>query len=281
MISYERYLKRGTDKPGSDRKRVPIVKNVCDAVLVTSKDGTIVYVNDAYARIIGLPVEGILHRKLCDVEPDSPALQAMAHRREILRSYKYVEALKSGVVCSVLLVPSPEDFSCSVTIIDRVSEDAACRDLQRKQRYIESYLDAGIAQGSHLPPAFRNLVGKSNSFRAALYMAYKASKADFSVLVLGESGVGKELLVRAIHESSQRSNHEFVSINCAAIPSTLIESELFGYVSGSFTGGRREGKKGLFDLADKGTIFFDEVADFELSTQAKILRVLEEESLEG
>jgi transcriptional regulator with PAS, ATPase and Fis domain len=93
---------------------------------------------------------------------------------------------------------------------------------------------------------------------------------------MGESGVGKELLVRAIHESSQRRNHEFVSINCAAIPSTLIESELFGYASGSFTGGRREGKKGLFDLADKGTIFFDEVGDFELNTQAKILRVLEE-----
>ena len=84
------------------------------------------------------------------------------------------------------------------------------------------------------------------------------------------------MLVRAIHESSHRSSHEFVSINCAAIPSTLIESELFGYESGSFTGGRREGKKGLFDLADKGTIFFDEVGDFELNTQAKILRVLEE-----
>jgi transcriptional regulator with PAS, ATPase and Fis domain len=107
-------------------------------------------------------------------------------------------------------------------------------------------------------------------------MASKASKADFPVLVMGESGVGKELLVRAIHESSHRSNNDFVSINCAAIPSTLIESELFGYESGSFTGGRREGKKGLFDQADKGTIFFDEVGDFELSTQAKILRVLEE-----
>ncbi len=144
------------------------------------------------------------------------------------------------------------------------------------KRHVESYLDAGIARGADLPAPFRKLVGTSNCFKTALYMAYKAAKADFSVLITGESGVGKELLVRAIHESSRRSGNKFVSINCAAIPSTLIESELFGYASGSFTGGRREGKKGLFDLADKGTIFFDEVGDFELNTQAKILRVLEE-----
>jgi transcriptional regulator with PAS, ATPase and Fis domain len=200
----------------------------------------------------------------------------MANRTEVLHVQKYVEALKMNVICSVLLIPSAVNFTCSVTIMNRVHQDVACQDAQAKQRYVESYLDARIAQGADLPSPFRKLVGMSNSFRAALYMAYKASKTDFSVLVMGESGVGKELLVRAIHESSQRGNHQFVSINCAAIPSTLIESELFGYASGSFTGGRREGKKGLFDIADKGTIFFDEVGDFELNTQAKILRVLEE-----
>ena len=293
-----------------------ILKHIGDAVLITSKDGTVVYLNDACARIIGFPAEAILHRKLCDFEPDSLTLKVMANRTEVLDVQKYVEALKSRVVCSVLLIPSVEDFTCSVTIMNRVDQEAAHQDIQAKQqyvesyldarieqgadlpspfrnmnrvdqdltrqdvqakqRYIESYLDARIAQGADLPSPFRKLVGISNNFKAALYMAYKASKTDFSVLVMGESGVGKELLVRAIHESSQRGNHQFVSINCAAIPSTLIESELFGYASGTFTGGRREGKKGLFDLADKGTIFFDEVGDFELNTQAKILRVLEE-----
>jgi transcriptional regulator with PAS, ATPase and Fis domain len=253
-----------------------ILKHIGDAVLITSKDGTVVYLNDAYCRIIGLPAEAILHRKLYDFEPDSLTLKVMANRTEVLHVQKYVEALKISVVCSVLLIPSAVNFTCSVTIMNRVHQDVACQDVQAKQLYVESYLDARIAQGAELPSPFRKLVGMSNNFRAALYMAYKASKTDFSVLVMGESGVGKELLVRAIHESSQRGNHQFVSINCAAIPSTLIESELFGYASGSFTGGRREGKKGLFDLADKGTIFFDEVGDFELNTQAKILRVLEE-----
>ncbi len=253
-----------------------ILKHIGDAVLITSKEGTVVYLNDAHSRIIGSPAEAILNRKLCDIEPDSLTLKAMANRTEVFNVQKYVEALKARVICSVLLIPSAEDFTCSVTITNRIHQDAARQDVQAKQRYVESYLDARIAQGADLPSPFRKLVGTSNSFKAALYMAYKASKTDFSVLVMGESGVGKELLVRAIHESGQRRNHKFVSINCAAIPSTLIESELFGYASGSFTGGRREGKKGLFDLADKGTIFFDEVGDFELSTQAKILRVLEE-----
>ncbi|MFZ0927990.1 MAG: sigma 54-interacting transcriptional regulator [Syntrophobacteraceae bacterium] len=271
------------DHPENDLRRsvlsdseFHILEHIGDAVLITSKDGTVVYLNDAYSRIIGFPVEQILLRKLGDFEPDSLTLKAMANRMEVLQVQKYVEALKTNVICSVLLIPSPEIFTCSVTIMNRVHQEAACQDVQSKQRYVESYLDAGIAQGADLPSPFRKLVGMSHNFRAALYMAYKAGKTDFSVLVMGESGVGKELLVRAIHESSQRRNHRFVSINCAAIPSTLIESELFGYASGSFTGGRREGKKGLFDLADKGTIFFDEVGDFELNTQAKILRVLEE-----
>ncbi|MGO9313204.1 MAG: sigma-54 interaction domain-containing protein [Syntrophobacteraceae bacterium] len=253
-----------------------ILKNICDAVLVTSKDGTIVYVNDAYVRILGVPAEAILYRKLSSVQPNSLALRAMANGTEFYNVHETMDTIEAGAVCSVLLMPSPENFTCSVTIMNMINQNLTLQDFKAKQRYVESYLDARIAQGAALPTPFSKLVGMSNNFRTALYLASKASKADFPVLVTGESGVGKELLVRAIHESSHRSSHEFVSINCAAIPSTLIESELFGYESGSFTGGRREGKKGLFDQADKGTIFFDEVGDFELSTQAKILRVLEE-----
>ena len=211
---------------------------------ITSKDGTVVYLNDAYSRIIGSPAEAILHRKLCDCEPDSLTLKVMANRTEVLHVQKYVEALKTSVICSVLLMPSPEIFTCSVTIMNRVHQNVTCQDVQAKQRYVESYLDARIAQGADLPTPFRKLVGMSNNFRTALYMASKASKADFSVLVMGESGVGKELLVRAIHESSQRRNREFVSINCAAIPSTLIESELFGYDSGQFYRRQTGGQEG-------------------------------------
>ncbi len=253
-----------------------ILKTIGEAVLITSRDATVVFANDACRRILGRPEKSLLGRKLFEIEEDSLTLKAMANRTEVVNVRKYADGLRSGILCSVLLLPAPEDFTCAVTIMNLVRPEGTPGELQARERYVEAYLDAGMARGAKLPEPFEKLVGTSNPFRAALYMAYKASQADFSVLVTGESGVGKELLVRAIHESSTRSGHEFVSINCAAIPGTLIESELFGYASGSFTGGRKEGKKGLFDLADRGTIFFDEVADFELNTQAKILRVLEE-----
>ncbi len=253
-----------------------ILKHMGDAVLVTAREGTVVYANDACCPIMGLPAHSLIGQKLGEIEADSLTLRAMANRTEVVNVRKYIDSLKRAVICSVLLLPGAEDFSCAVTIMNLVHREAGEGDLQARQRFVESYLDAGIARGADLPAPFDKLVGTSSPFKAALYMAYKASRADFSVLVTGESGVGKELLVRAIHDSSNRGGHQFVSINCAAIPGTLIESELFGYASGSFTGGRKEGKKGLFDLADKGTLFFDEVADFELNTQAKILRVLEE-----
>ncbi|MDR3569538.1 MAG: sigma 54-interacting transcriptional regulator [Syntrophobacteraceae bacterium] len=253
-----------------------ILEHIEDAVLVASRDGTVVFANDACRPFMGTSAEEMIGKNLSGIEADSLTVKAMANRTEVVNVRKYVEALKCGVMCSVLLLPSPDDFSCAVTIVNRVRREGAREDFETRRRYVESCLDAGMARSVELPAPFSKLIGDSGPFRAALYMAYKASRADFSVLVTGESGVGKELLVRAIHEASNRCSHEFVSINCAAIPGALIESELFGYASGSFTGGRREGKKGLFALSDKGAMFFDEVADFELSTQAKILRVLEE-----
>ncbi len=163
-----------------------IVKNVCDAVLVTSRDGTIVYVNDAYARMLGVPAEVIVYSKLCNVQPNSLAMRAMANGTEYYNVLELIDPLKAGAVCSVLLMPSPEDFSCSVTIMNVMDQNFTRQDFLAKQRYVESYLDARIAQGAALPTPFHKLVGMSNNFRTALYMASKASKADFPVLVMGD-----------------------------------------------------------------------------------------------
>lgn len=102
----------------------------------------------------------------------------------------------------------------------------------------------------------------------------KCINNDFPVLITGESGTGKEVFANAIHFSGRRKNRPFIRINCAAIPSELLESELFGYDEGAFTGVRRGGKPGKFEWANTGTIFLDEIGDMPLSTQAKILRVL-------
>jgi len=126
-----------------------------------------------------------------------------------------------------------------------------------------------------LGAAFDDLIGDNIAFRRALVTAQRAAKSDISVLIIGESGTGKEILARAIHQSSRRKDKTLVDVNCAAIPDSLIESELFGYEKGAFTGARTEGRKGYFDEAHEGTILLDEIGDSSLSVQAKLLRVLE------
>ena len=127
-----------------------------------------------------------------------------------------------------------------------------------------------------LGAAFQALKGEDNLFRRTLLQAQKAAKVHFPALIVGESGTGKEGVAKAIHEASERKDKPFVDINCAAIPDSLIESELFGYEGGAFTGAHRAGRTGLFELAHGGTIFLDEIGDASPQTQAKILRVLQE-----
>lgn len=129
--------------------------------------------------------------------------------------------------------------------------------------------------GERLGAAFDELIGANPSFRQALVTAQRAARSDIAVLIIGESGTGKEILARAIHQTSGRKNKPLVDVNCAAIPDSLIESELFGYEKGAFTGARTEGSKGYFDEAHEGTILLDEIGDSSLSVQSKLLRVLE------
>ncbi|KAB2933343.1 MAG: AAA family ATPase [Leptonema illini] len=127
--------------------------------------------------------------------------------------------------------------------------------------------------------SFRQLVGSCPLFTGVRDLAYRASKNDHSILLQGESGTGKELFAQAIHSTSNRASRPFVAINCSAIPDTLIESELFGYVAGSFTGASRTGSKGKFQTASGGTLFLDEIGDMEPRAQAAILRALQEKRI--
>lgn len=122
--------------------------------------------------------------------------------------------------------------------------------------------------------ALDTLIGESPAFKGALALLRQAAPTDVSLLILGETGTGKELVARAAHELSNRKNQPFVAINCAAFPETLLESELFGYTRGAFTGATSD-RMGLFRTADKGTIFLDEVGEISLGLQPKLLRVLE------
>jgi len=128
----------------------------------------------------------------------------------------------------------------------------------------------------NLSSAFSGLIGEDPHFKAVLLTGQKAAKSDYPVLITGESGTGKEILARTIHNTSQRFREQFVDINCAALPDQLIDSELFGYEKGAFTGAVPGGRQGLIAEAHLGTLFLDEISDASLQTQAKLLRVLNE-----
>lgn len=151
-----------------------------------------------------------------------------------------------------------------LTKIRGIDEDY--RKQQKQTHYAAKYKFSNIVYTS---PAMKNLVNK----------AQKLAKSDSSILLIGESGTGKELLAQSIHNSSPRSSYPFVAINCAALNENLLESELFGYREGAFTGARKGGKKGLFELAHLGSIFLDEIGDAPYSIQTKLLRVLQEREI--
>ncbi|MFV0313489.1 MAG: sigma 54-interacting transcriptional regulator, partial [Anaerotignum sp.] len=125
-----------------------------------------------------------------------------------------------------------------------------------------------------------SFVGKSNKMQEAIVIGQKVAKSDSTVFLRGESGTGKEIMAKMIHDFSNRRDKLMISINCAAIPENLVESELFGYEEGAFTGAKKKGSIGKFELADKSTIFLDEIGDMPLHIQTKLLRVLQENKLE-
>lgn len=123
------------------------------------------------------------------------------------------------------------------------------------------------------------IIGQSKAIQDVLSTVARVAKSDTTVLIRGESGTGKELVARAVHTLSQRASQKFITLSCAAIPETLLESELFGYEKGAFTGAARR-KEGRFELADSGTLFLDEIGDLSLETQIKLLRVIETQEFE-
>lgn len=157
--------------------------------------------------------------------------------------------------------------------------------LENKLAHLDFYRQQDCSIQEDLPRpqkqvSFDRIIGRDTGLRDVINKAKRVADSISTVLINGESGTGKELLAKAIHYESSRSKYPFVAINCAAIPENLLESELFGYEGGSFTGAKREGSIGKFELANNGTIFLDEIGDLPLSLQPKLLRVLQERAID-
>ncbi|HHY71446.1 MAG TPA: sigma 54-interacting transcriptional regulator [Thermoanaerobacterales bacterium] len=136
--------------------------------------------------------------------------------------------------------------------------------------------DKILSKGFYATYQFHNIKGKSKSIKDCISYGMKFASTDSTVLIVGETGVGKELFAQSIHNNSSRKDGPFVAVNCASLPESILESELFGYEEGAFTGAKKDGKAGLFELAHSGTIFLDEISEMPIRLQARFLRVLQE-----
>lgn len=146
----------------------------------------------------------------------------------------------------------------------------------RNDKYITKTYNTNKDKEENQLYDFSNIIGESHELKESINQAKIAAKNNSNILILGESGTGKELFAQAIHKNSDRANESFIAVNCGALPLSLAESELFGYERGSFTGAKKEGQMGKFEMADKGTIFLDEIGELPLAIQASLLRVIQD-----
>jgi len=258
-----------SDFPQWDREQLfEILNNIHDVVLVIDSHTTIVYANEAYARLLGVPVEKILGRRLNKIEPEAVAIKVMQTGKG-RDGGDYLDSLGIDVEGSSSPLFKGESIVGCVSIFKNMTE------VLRLGRGLHP-----TKQWKQLPLPFKEYVGQNSQLLDTLVLAAKVAQTDSTVLILGESGVGKEVLARVIHNSSRRKGKPLIKVNCAAIPEALIESELFGYEDGAFTGAKKGGKLGKFELAQNGTVFLDEIGDMGLTMQAKLLRVLQEREFE-
>ena len=253
-------------------------------ILLISTDGIIQYVNKAYVEMhgltdvecIGKPVEDIFDTA---VDGCMKVLQTQQYSMGESHSCMGIR----GINYRYPLYDSDDLAGCLVETIftDRNKEKMqdlvqSFDELQRKADNYKQIIQR-MSDGLH---TFDSLVGASNPFQQMKIQGKRFAQSSQPILVCGESGTGKELIAQALHNYSPRKGNPFITVNCAALPSELIESELFGYSGGAFTGSKREGMKGKFELADTGTIFLDEIGEMPFAMQAKLLRVLESNEIQ-
>ncbi len=255
--------------------------NIEFGTLVVDAEGIVTFYSKSYERFLGIPRAQVLGRHVADViENTRMHLVVQSGQPEIGWKHNI-----KGQNMVVQRVPIRDEAGRIIGAVGQVMfrDVAEITELAQKLNLLEFKLEHYERELEHLRSSkytFDHIIGTSSAIEAAKRLAVKASERNSTVLLLGESGVGKELFAHAIHHASERRSKPFVRFNCSSIPRELIESELFGYEAGAFTGAGRKGKPGKFELANQGTIFFDEIGEMPLEMQAKLLRVLQEKEVE-
>ena len=229
---------------------------VNDGIVSVDRQGYLTNINTLARQLLGVPAEGWRRRRLS----------------EFITVPKLERTLEEGVELTNQIVLSGESRLV-------VSAQATLQRVDSIQKMENKIRASSIEKGLYAKKNFDDIVGSSEAMRRLKQRAMRFAATDSTVLITGESGTGKELFAQGIHNHSARHAAPFVALNCATLPENLLESELFGYVKGAFTGARNEGKPGVFELAHRGTLFLDEISEISPSVQARLLRVLQEKEV--
>ncbi len=229
------------------------------------------------------PVPHLRGRSLREIHPQNEEIvQLIQYLQEKKEINSHVEYELNGVPvrCRTRTLASGDDIVGGLLLIEDISELKNLSSERDRALATVRSLEDRLTGDYQKPPEFSRIIGHNPEFLNVVRMADRAARSNSTILLLGESGTGKGLFARGIHEASSRKDGPFVQVNCAAIPESLLESELFGYQDGAFTGAKKSGKLGKFEMANRGTLFLDEIGDLSLSLQAKLLHVLQDQTIQ-
>lgn len=240
------------------------ISGMSSGIIILDENDRINHCNPAAGKIIGFPIDAVLGMKIDSIINNERIIKSLETKNGLHDYEILLDTQKKKNRCLVSLEP----------IVDaeakKIGSFLTFKELKEIQTLVKKVV------GFHARYNFSNIWGNSSSFLKTINTAKRMANTSSNIVIIGESGTGKEMLSQSMHNMGKNSREPFLAINCSAIPNDLIESELFGYEAGTFTGALKSGKPGLFELAGKGTLFLDEVNAMSLDMQTKLLRVLEE-----
>lgn len=243
-----------------------ILDTVSEAIISIDRKGYITLINNCAGELLGVDGVQFIDRPFNDLIPNVEINDILKNEVHLDNKIKKIKGMNC-VINSESIIDISNKFAGIVFLLKEVGEVQKIETKIRRELKVKDH---------NAKYKFQDIIGESDEVNHLIHLAKKFAKTDFTILIEGESGTGKELLTQAIHNYSNRNLSPFVAINLAALPENLVESELFGYEGGAFTGAKKEGKRGLFEEAHNGTILLDEIGDASPEVQKKLLRVLEE-----
>jgi PAS domain S-box-containing protein len=260
-----------------------VIESSYDGIWITDGKGNTLHVNSAYERIYGIKAEEVVGKNMQELMDkgyfsDSVTLHVLKKKEHVTIMHDILGTGKRVLITGNPIFNAQGEIDRVVTNVRDITElNKLKQELDDKEKQAARYQNELAKLRSGMVDD--DVVVESAQMRHIYDLATWVGQVDSTVLILGESGVGKEVIAHTIVRSSDRRDEPFIKVNCGAIPENLLESELFGYEKGSFTGADRKGKLGMFELAHKGTLLLDEVAEIPLNLQVKLLRAIQEQEI--